>query len=80
MITIFNRAELLFTYDQAEFDHIRGNLRHAGIDYQYRTRDLAVRSGARGRTSTFGLNNSVRIEYKIYVRKEDLDRAKSCLL
>ena len=39
MLTIFNRAELLITYDLARFCQVRDALEAAGIDYTYKTRD-----------------------------------------
>ena len=87
MMTPFNRAELLITYDLNRFNQVRYALEAAGLDYQYKTKDLASPSvleglfggSSRGRTGTFAMNNDARVEYKLYVRREDLSRAQSLL-
>ena len=87
MMTPFNRAELLITYDLNRFNQVRYALEAAGLDYQYKTKDLASPSvleglfggSSRGRTGTFGMNNEARVEYKLYVRKNELDRARQFL-
>ena len=81
MIHLFNRAELLLTYDLSRLNQVRAALAAAGIDYQYRTKDMsspAAFSG-RGQRSTLGLNQEFMVEYKLYVRREDLSRAQSLL-
>ena len=83
MITLFNRAELLITYDLDRLNRARDALSAAGIDYQYRTKDLASPSpfdaGSRSRTGSFGMNREACEEYKLYVRKDDLSYAQSLL-
>ena len=81
MITPFNRAELFITYDLNRLNQVRYALEAAGLDYQYRTKDLASPTifSSRGRTGTFGMNNEARVEYKLYVRKDELDRARQFL-
>ena len=87
MITPFNRAELLITYDLNRLNQVRYALEGAGIDYTYRAKDLtspAALDGlfggsSRGRTGTFGINHEARVEYKLYVRKDELDRARQFL-
>lgn len=81
MIHLFNRAELLLTYNLNRLNQVRDALAAAGIDYQYRTKDLSSPTafGGRGRRSTFGLNQNAMAEYKLYVRREDLFRAQSLL-
>ena len=71
MITVFNRAELLLTHDLDRLNRARGALERAGIDYQCRVRDLASRN--RGRDGALGLNQDARVEYKLYVRRDELD-------
>ena len=39
MLTIFNRAELLITYDLARFCQVRDALQAAGIDFTYKVRN-----------------------------------------
>ena len=81
MITPFNRAELFITYDLNRLNQVRYALEAAGLDYQYRTKDLASPTifSSRGRTGTFGMNNDARVEYKLYVRREDLEQAQALL-
>lgn len=38
MLTIFNRAELLITYDLARFCQVRDALEAAGIDFTYKVK------------------------------------------
>lgn len=87
MLTIFNRAELLITYDLNRFNRVRGALDGAGIDYVYRTKDLTsptlleglAGGSSRGRTGTLGISHDARVEYKLYVHKDQLDWAKTFL-
>ena len=81
MIHLFNRAELLLTYDLSRLSQVRDALAAAGIDYQYRTKDMSSPTAfsGRGQRSTFGLNQEFMVEYKLYVRREDLSRAQSLL-
>ena len=87
MITPFNRAELLITYDLNRLNQARYALEAAGLDYQYRTKDLVSPSmleglfggSSRGRTGTFAMNNDARVEYKLYVRREELEQALALL-
>ena len=77
MITVFNRDELLLTHDLDRLNRARGALEGAGIDYQCRVRDLARRN--RGRDGALGLNQDARVEYKLYVRRDELDWAGQVL-
>ena len=87
MITLFNRAELLITYDLNRFNRVRDALDGAGIDYVYRTKDLTsptlleglAGGSSRGRTGTLGISHDARVEYKLYVHKDQLDWAKTFL-
>ena len=87
MLTIFNRAELLITYDLNCFNRVRDALDGAGIDYVYRTKDLTsptlleglAGGSSRGRTGTLGISHDARVEYKLYVHKDQLDWAKTFL-
>lgn len=83
MIHVFNRLELLVTYDQDHLNRARDVLSSAGIEYIYRTKDLTSPTffggGSRGHTGTFGINHSARVEYKIYVRSVDFQHAKTLL-
>ena len=87
MLTIFNRAELLITYDLNRFNRVRDALDGAGIDYVYRTKDLTsptlleglAGGSSRGRSGTLGISHDARVEYKLYVHKDQLDWAKTFL-
>ena len=81
MLHLFNRAELLLTYDLNRLNQVRDALAAAGIDYQYRTKDMSSPTAfsGRGQRSTLGLNQEFMVEYKLYVRREDLSRAQSLL-
>ena len=87
MITPFNRAELFLTYDLNRLNQVRYALEGAGIDYTYRAKDLTSPTAldglfggsSRGRTGTFGINHEARVEYKLYVRKDELDWARQIL-
>ena len=87
MITIFNRAELFLTYDLSRFNQVRDTLEGAGLDYIYRSKDLTSPTmweglcggSSRGRTDTFGMNDGAWVEYKLYVRRKDLDWARAIL-
>ena len=77
MITLFNRAELLLTWDPDRFHRARRALEGAGIEHRCRVRDLASRN--RGRDGALGLNREVRMEYKLVVRRDELDWAGQVL-
>ena len=83
MITIFNRRELLTTYDMAQQAQVRAALDAAGVAYKVRVVDRkngqAMLAGSRARTGSFGENMARAYEYTIYVAKEDLERAQLAL-
>lgn len=78
MITILNRAELTLTTDTKRQAKIRESLVGAGIDYVVQAFDPNTRS--RNRQVSFpGAAPSARLEYRIYVRRKDLDLARYIL-
>ena len=81
MIAPFNREELLITYDLNRLNQARTALAGAGVDYTYRFKDLSSPSfgDARGRRGTLGMNQEARVEYRVYVRKKDLERAREVM-
>ena len=83
MITIFNRRELLTTYDMAQQAQARAVLDAAGIPNKVRVVDRkngqAMLAGSRARTGSFGENMAMAYEYTIYVAKGDLERAQLAL-
>lgn len=83
MITIFNRKELIITYDLVKQADLRNLLAGSNIKYLVKTRNLKSPSpfsaGSVGRTRTFGENLSLEYEYKIYVHKDDYNEALSII-
>lgn len=79
MITIFNRKELTVTFDISEQARIRTLLAAEGIDYSVKTvnrlSSSPVSAGSRVRTGTYGQDTGAMIEYSIYVKKTDYERA-----
>lgn len=78
MIHLFNRAELLLTVDLDRLNRVMDALSAAGIPCRYRVKDLVCQAG-RGHTSAFGIRQDARVEYKLYVKRADLARAKALL-
>ncbi len=74
MITIFNRRELVSTYESALQAAFREALAAAGIDYSVKVVDRGGTSGIRARTGNFGQKNPY--QYILYVRKQDWEAAK----
>lgn len=79
MITIFNRKELLCTFDMKKQATTREILAQNGIDYSIKTINrksaaLALRD-ERMRTGTLGEKLEYEYEYIIYVKKEDYEKA-----
>lgn len=82
MITVFNRKELLITFDMKRQADVCEILSSKGIDYAVKTTNLQSAASAgrqRARTGNSGINQKYSYEYKIYVRKEDFDRASSLI-
>ena len=83
MLTIFNRAELLITYDLARFCQVRDALEAAGIDYTYKTRDQTsptlTAAGSRERFGNANIRHSAQIEYRLFVHRDQLDWAQTFL-
>ena len=83
MINLFNRAELKATFDMAEQARIRALLASNGIEYTVKTADRksagSFSPASRGRSGSFGENQQFMLEYIIYVKKADLQRAKAII-
>ena len=78
MITIFNRKELLVTMDISRQSDVRNILSANNIPYVIKTTNLQssqFAGSSRGRTGNFGINQQFSYEYKIYVHKNDFDKA-----
>lgn len=79
MITIFNRRFLIATMDMKRQSDIRDKLSGAGIAYTVGTKNLQssewLGGGNRGRYGSMGIQQKYSYEYKIYVHKDDYERA-----
>ena len=78
MITIFNRKELLVTFDMKRQSDIRDTLAANGIEYTIKVtnrQSAAVIGSGRARTGSFGMKSKLSYEYKFYVHKKDYDNA-----
>ena len=76
MLTIFNRRELYMTYDMNDRVRVCDILRANCIDYRLKTTNTTSSAmGGRRGGNTFGVNMDYAYEYKIYVHKNDYDRA-----
>ncbi len=78
MITIFTRKELLITLDMKHQANVCDMLSANGIDYAVKVtnrQNQAVMGSSRARVGSFGMNQDIAYEYKIYVHKKDYDHA-----
>ena len=78
MITIFNRKELLITLDLKRYNAVCDILSANGIAYTVKTTNRqtsALIGSSRARSGSFGINQNLAYEYKIYVHKNDYDNA-----
>ena len=77
MITVFNRKELLQTYDLHQVNDLRELLRANRIEYSVKAaypRTSFVTSESRARTASYGPDRR-REQYIVYVRKADWEYA-----
>lgn len=80
MITIFNRKEVITTYDVEEYANARDDLKEAGIEFKIRTKRTGYGSVSAGKGGSIGRGISASqkhngLEYTIYVKEEDYHRA-----
>lgn len=76
MLHLFNRKELYITYSMNDRIRVCDILSANGIDYQLKsTNTTSPGMNHRRGGSTLGLNMDYAYEYKIYVHKDDYDRA-----
>ena len=75
------KTELTEVFTMAEMDKIVKTLSAKGIDAATKTVDLMSGGLFENRRSsgTFGMNAEARVVYKIYVKRADLEFAKSVL-
>ena len=73
MITIFNRKEVFITFNMNEMTRIKNLLNDKKIEPSIKVfgRDF----WRRGRTGSFGIDQSCNYEYKFYVKRNDYDSA-----
>lgn len=80
MLTIWNRKELMTTYDLKQQAKIRELLSSHQIDYMVkvvnRKSPSPLGAGSRARTGTFGEDLNMQNAYIIYVLRKDYERAK----
>lgn len=72
MITLWNRKEVLITYDMQKQSQVRALLQEQGIDYTIKTHSRENMRGHRGKVFQ---NPMQGCEYKIYVHKDDYEQA-----
>ena len=72
---IFGWQEVMITYDSKQFYRTKGMLVHNAI----KTRSTIVRHMSRGRGRGLPLNIDSTAMYYIYVRKDNLSKAKNLI-
>ncbi len=80
MFTIFNRKELLLTFDLDHLSKARSKLRQNHIDYYVRTVNRnggasGLGASRRATLTTLGQKTDYTYEYHLYVHKKDFDDA-----
>lgn len=82
-VTLFNRKELLITYDGKRQAQVRNVLNANKVDYQVkvvnRNSSSPLGGAQRGKVGTLGENLELEYEYIIYVPKEDYQRAQQLI-
>ena len=78
MLTIFNRRELITVLSGQQLNRVLGVLHDAGIINSVRF-IRGVRTAGHGRRSMIGMNVDAMYVYKVYVSKENYDRAKAAI-
>lgn len=79
MITIFNRRELTMTYSMAQQAKIRDLLASHNIAYSIKVFSRLARGASRSHTGSLGINMDAAYEYRFYVHKADLEKARAVL-
>lgn len=79
MISIFNRKELMVTYNNKQQAECREKLRAASIDYKVkvinRRSSSVFLAGDRARSGSFGEKTELENEYILYVKRADYENA-----
>ena len=78
MMAIWNRKELYTTFSMKKQAEIRNLLAANGIDYMIKTKSQSTSFvwNSRARMGSFGETMDHSIQYLIYVRKNDYDKAR----
>ncbi len=83
MISIFNRSELTVCSTLEQSRKVSAALEQAGIEYHVasrsRTSPSVFAAGSRERSGTFGQSMADSWTYTIYVKRDNLERARACL-
>lgn len=79
MITIFNRKELVLTYNMKEQGEVRMLLSQNKIPYKIVTKSRGNLHSVRGHAGTLGMDSDLLYEYHIYVHEDDFDKAQAVL-
>lgn len=82
MISIFNRRELVATFDLKRKSNICDSLDSNNINYHVKVinrNSPSAFSDTRGRVGTLGQNLDLSYEYIIYVKKKDFEFAKKII-
>lgn len=83
MITIFNRKELVTTFDMKKQVKVRDLLSQFKIPYTVhifnRKSPSPFDAGSRARTGTFGENLQLEYQYTIFVKKSDYEKADAVI-
>lgn len=82
MISIFNRRELVSTFDLKRKSNVCDSLDSNNIDYYIKVinrNSPSAFSDTRVRMGTLGQNLDLSYEYIIYVKKKEFQRAKQVI-
>lgn len=74
MITIFNRKELITTYDLNHYANVRDDLKEAGVEFRIRTRRPKFKAVPVNRKINY-ISRKYATEYTIYVHEKDYNKA-----
>lgn len=84
MIHVFNRKEVLITWDMKDLSKMRDILAANNVEYLVKTRNMSRTSsygvGSRARTGSHGMRTDAMYQYTIYVKKEDHEKARLLIL
>lgn len=82
MLTIFNRRELLITFDIQRQAEVRSLLAQNKIAYLTKVINIngpLIFGSSRARMGNFSIQSAYQYEYKIFVHKSDFDLATAIM-